>query len=64
MQVSDALSHCEDCRRLAATTTDVDRQSLLLFLADAWRLMAATGDASSAVPHFLKQGGDRLQSLH
>ena len=64
MQASDALNDCEECRRLAAATVDVDRQSLLLFLADAWRVIAATGNASAARPPYLEPAPGRVHCLH
>jgi hypothetical protein len=64
MQASDALNDCEECRHLAAATADVDRQSLLLFLADAWRIIAATGDASAARPAYLDPAPVRARCFH
>jgi hypothetical protein len=64
MPASDALNDCEECRRLAAATVDVDRQSLLLFLADAWRAIAATGNVSAARPPYLEPASGQVQCLH
>jgi hypothetical protein len=64
MQASDALNDCEECRRLAAATADVDRQSLLLFLADAWRIIAATGNPSAVRPPYLEPASGRAPCLH
>ena len=59
MLVVCATENAEDCRRQAGLTPDVDRQSLLSFLADAWEAIAETGETSAARPAFLNQPNRR-----
>lgn len=64
MQAGEAMDLCEECRKAAKATADVDRQSLLHFLADAWRAIAASGDASSAIPLYLRSPPNTAIKLH
>ena len=58
------ISHAEDCRRLASMTSDVDRQSLLNFIADAWQAIAEGGETTQMLPEFLRSAQDAARRLH
>jgi len=45
----------QDCLKRAMATDDVDQQSLLLFLADAWGTIARKGECADVVPAYLRQ---------
>jgi hypothetical protein len=49
------LDCAQDCLMRAMATDDVDQQSLLLFLAEAWETIARTGECADVVPAYLRQ---------
>ncbi len=54
--LNDFARECaEGCLTRARSTADVDHQSLLLFLAEAWDTVARTGESRDVVPDYLKQ---------
>ena len=46
------------------STSDVDRQALLQFMADAWRTMAETGEQASMIPDYLRQPETEQRPAH
>jgi hypothetical protein len=64
MMHSKSAIFAEDCRKQAMSTSDVDRQSLLHFMADAWRVMAETGEPTSMIPDYLRHPDGEREALH
>ena len=64
MMHSKSAMFAEDCRKQAMTTADVDRQSLLHFMADAWRVIAETGEPTSMIPDYLRHPDGERGPVH